>query len=210
MGLWGNLEHSIFSWNKLSECQTGINVGSFNEIFANSLLDMVKYEGSGKGVVAHHGTGIQAGLNNTLYGNNFTGNGLGLGLDSNNSLYGNNFVNNSHDVGSYSASNVWDNGTFGNFWGDYFARYPDAKEVDSSGTGDMPYVIGANNTDYHPLLKPISVEQALAIMPPQATPEPTPTPSPFSTTWIVTIVTIAAVIIAAGVIAYSMKKRRVK
>jgi nitrous oxidase accessory protein NosD len=54
------------------------------------------------------------------------------------------------------GSNFWDNGTVGNYWSNYTQKYPNVREVGSSGIGDIPYVIGTNNTDFHPLITPVS------------------------------------------------------
>jgi parallel beta-helix repeat protein len=85
---------------------------------------------------------------------------------SNNTFYHNNFVsneNNVHDsgLGNYpqvTSINKWDNGypSGGNYWSDYQTKYPNAKENDSTGIGDTPYVIDSNNIDHYPLTKPAS------------------------------------------------------
>jgi hypothetical protein len=69
-----------------------------------------------------------------------------------------------------------------NYWSDYFTKYPNATEIDSSGIGNTPYVFyTAQNgsipviyQDNHPLINPIS---SLPI----STPTPTQTSSPIST-----------------------------
>ncbi len=50
-----------------------------------------------------------------------------------------------------------------NYWSLYLTRYPHAKEIDSSGIGDIPYNYGGslgNYTDNHPLMEPILSSQA--------------------------------------------------
>ena len=52
-----------------------------------------------------------------------------------------------------------------NYWGDYLTRYPNAKEVGSSGIGNTPYVFSTAQNgsetiyyqDNHPLMKPVSI-----------------------------------------------------
>lgn len=55
-----------------------------------------------------------------------------------------------------------------NYWSDYFTRYPNATEIDSTGIGNTPYVFYSyvNNAsgltssplyDYHPQIKPLSL-----------------------------------------------------
>jgi parallel beta-helix repeat protein len=59
--------------------------------------------------------------------------------------------------GGYSVDNTWYKGTEGNYWSDYQTRYPNAAEIDNSGTGDTPYVIDANNIDPYPLIAPYDI-----------------------------------------------------
>ncbi len=47
----------------------------------------------------------------------------------------------------------WDNGTVGNYWGDYQTRYPDATQNSATGTYNTPYIIDANNKDNYPLIQ---------------------------------------------------------
>ena len=70
----------------------------------------------------------------------------------------NNFLsNNSTDgfpVETYSG-NFWDNGSMGNYWGDYLTKYPNASEIGNTGIGNTPYVIDADNIDHYPLMAPV-------------------------------------------------------
>jgi hypothetical protein len=97
-----------------------------------------------------------------------------------------------------------------NYWSDYVAEYPDAKEVDSSGTWDTPYVYdkyvdGSHGDDpcidYHPLKQPVEV----AYFP--VTPEPTPITKPFPITQIIGSVIAVAALVGLGLLVY-LKKRR--
>jgi len=95
-----------------------------------------------------------------LSGNNVTANngtGITLSFSSNNSIFYNSFVNNTNQAYTNGLPNVWDNGSVGNYWSDYLTKYPNATQLDSSGVGNTPYVIDANNTDYYPLTVPIVV-----------------------------------------------------
>jgi len=60
-------------------------------------------------------------------------------------------------------TNSWNNGTVGNYWDNFTQRYPNAQQINSTGTWDTPYTISENNTDYHPLVNPVSVDAALAL-----------------------------------------------
>jgi parallel beta-helix repeat protein len=89
----------------------------------------------------------------------FGGNPPVLGA-SNNTLYRNSLINNTKQVNDYhwttsfssSSINTWDNGKGGNYWSDYKDRYPNAKELNSSGIWDTPYVLDQYNKDNYPLM----------------------------------------------------------
>lgn len=49
--------------------------------------------------------------------------------------------------------NVWDDGERGNYWSDYFTRYPNATEIYNTGVGDTGFHINPNNIDYHPVMR---------------------------------------------------------
>ncbi len=73
-----------------------------------------------------------------------------------------------------------------NYWSDYKAKYPNAKEVGRSGIWDTPYVssnpVGDNTCiDYHPLVNPITNFKFPDSSKPNTTPSPSPSPSPTST-----------------------------
>ncbi len=63
-------------------------------------------------------------------------------------------------------TNSWNNGTLGNYWDNYTERYPNAQQLNSTGSAeiwDTPYTISEKNTDYHPLVNPVSTDVALAL-----------------------------------------------
>ncbi len=96
----------------------------------------------------------------------------------------NNFLNGSIFV-DLSAPPIVDK----NYWSNYTAEYPDAKELDGSGVWDTPNVydkfVGGSQgkdpcIDYHPLVNPITDFEIPAFNVPIST--PTPSSSPTSTT----------------------------
>jgi parallel beta-helix repeat protein len=115
---------------------------------------------------------------NQIIGNNLTdisnswgyySAGIILDNSSNNTIYYNHFINNDHGAEVDSGLvNTWDNGKVGNYWSDYQSKYPNATEIDNSGTGNMPYVINASNTDNYPLIHPVNINATI----------PTPTAIP--------------------------------
>jgi parallel beta-helix repeat protein len=124
--------------------------------------------------------------NTLIQENNIQGNSIGVSLQnvlltgttpsvrisqgSGNIIYNNNFINNTISnvkveksypyiaIGIVNGTAIvsWDNGTVGNYWSDYQTIYPNATEIDASGTGDTAYVIDESNADYHPLINQIN------------------------------------------------------
>jgi hypothetical protein len=121
--------------------------------------------------------------------------------------------------------NSWDNGTQGNYWSNYLTIYPNATELDSSGTGNTPYVLvdyeGSSsskldtlNTDYYPLLAPVSNSQALTLdqvwEQEWASQRLSPTPSialTLSPLEIAAIVMLAVVVIALALALFNLKRK---
>ncbi|MCW4028552.1 MAG: right-handed parallel beta-helix repeat-containing protein [Candidatus Bathyarchaeota archaeon] len=79
---------------------------------------------------------------------------------SNNTIYHNNIKNHIGEFISHAATthsiNIWDLGfpSGGNYWGDYYTRYPDAAEIDEWGIANIPYLIDSANIDHYPLTEP--------------------------------------------------------
>jgi parallel beta-helix repeat protein len=176
------------------------------------------------------GYGIQfrdAATNVTIYKNTFNGNIFGISirnsvmspllpdLGSGNLVYRNNFLNNSQNVGvehglSYSSnlangttSISWDNGTFGNYWGDYQSKYSNTTEVDNSGIGNTPYVIDEDNVDHYPLM-----QQVITVEEPPI--QPSAPGIPILTTATVILLVILIVVIPTVIILMRKKKSREK
>lgn len=111
--------------------------------------------------------------NNLIVGNNFAeNNGPAFYLSSahDNIIYHNNFINNKAEglivsnpwlLGGGSGEyeyNTWDNGVEGNYWSDYFSRYPNATEVNNSNIWDIAFFINEVNIDRFPLTEPVDIE----------------------------------------------------
>jgi parallel beta-helix repeat protein len=76
---------------------------------------------------------------------------------SNNLIYHNNFINSTIQAIVVSDSvNAWDSGypIGGNYWSDYWTKYPDAAEIGNSTLLNFPYVIDSQNKDLYPLQNP--------------------------------------------------------
>jgi hypothetical protein len=136
---------------------------------------------------------------------------------NNNTFFGNSFVGSSDDDNPLvrigwlkTVSNSWDNGSIGNCWIDYLAKYPNASEISSSGIGDTPYVISPSHEgdpiayiDRFPLFP--SSSQEVSKETEQQEPQQ---PKPLSPTVIVTSAAIL-VLIAAVLLGY-FKKHKMK
>jgi parallel beta-helix repeat protein len=105
---------------------------------------------------------------NFIIGNSFIeNNGFAIAMhDSrNNTLHHNNFINNkvvdSIQIYAnwYCRYNAWDNGSEGNYWSEYSARYPNAT-MNSSGVWNIPFYIKEYNSDLFPLSEPIDITVA--------------------------------------------------
>jgi parallel beta-helix repeat protein len=134
------------------------------------------------------------------------------------------------------STNTWSDDNLGNYWSDYQTKYPNATEVDSTGVGNIPYVINDNNTDPYPLMN-YDISAASIQLPdwtnlnlpalrptptfPSPTPQPTatplpsptvsPSPTPLPTEPFPTTLVIASVITVAFVgigLAVYFKKRK--
>jgi parallel beta-helix repeat protein len=148
---------NVISRNVIRNNTRAIGLGaSYSVVFANVISD-----NSESGIYF-------VGSNNTVTANQISDDGWGIyfppyfAAPNGNKIYHNNFVNVNQNVYVTSVYNInyWDNVAEGNYWSSYAAEYPNAREVDNSGTGDTPYVICANNTDNHPLIEPYATNKA--------------------------------------------------
>ena len=169
--------NNILSQNDLTDNYCGIwivvssnnNIISGNNIANNEMYAIWLKESSNNKIsenkITSHGNYtiyVRASSGTTVSANHIANNKLGIFLyeTSNNILYHNNFIDNTNAGSSYSSTSVWDNGypSGGNYWSDYAERYPDAKELDSSGIWDTPYVVYEDTQDNYPLVNPQIVD----------------------------------------------------
>ncbi|MCW4033751.1 MAG: right-handed parallel beta-helix repeat-containing protein [Candidatus Bathyarchaeota archaeon] len=93
---------------------------------------------------------VLASRNNVIHHNNFVGNkASGLEVSIPGIWWTHGWID--------GLGNVWDDGSEGNYWGDYQTRYPNAKNS-SLTTWNTEYEINANNTDHFPLTAPVEVD----------------------------------------------------
>ena len=113
-------------------------------------------------------------------------------------------------------NNIWDDGSVGNYWGNYSTRYPDAREIGNTGIGNMPYVIerdtrarglwdpNATNIDRYPLIYPYDIEKDAIAFPAR---EPLSEPEPFPTALAVGASGASIAIIGVGLLVYFKKRK---
>jgi parallel beta-helix repeat protein len=148
--------------------------------------------------------------NNTIYGNYFADNGFAVVIQEgavNNRFYGNTFAADSCNVSIQELQDTfWDNGTIGNYWGDYSG-------VDGNGDdiGDTAYqlkgymwdldaegFVGAPaGQDNYPLMAPYNIEHAADVLPAN---------KPFLE--ILVAVGIAIIVVSAVLIAFYYRTRQ--
>lgn len=85
--------------------------------------------------------------NNTVYGNYMANNGFAVALQDgavNNTFYANTFTADSCKIHIDDGveGTRWDNGTIGNFWGDY-----NGTDSNGDGIGDAPYIVNGYKWD---------------------------------------------------------------
>jgi parallel beta-helix repeat protein len=176
-----------------------VNGGGSNTISGNNILNNTG------------GLSFGHSENNLIYGNTIVDNGasrtgmmstygISFFYSSNNLVYNNSFINNTHQATSFwsSTNNTWDNGKIGNFWSDYKTKYPNASEMNSTGIGDTPYVIEADNVDHYPLLLPHDSVKPVSV---------TPLPESFPIGTVIASVAVAAIVTAALLIYFKKRKR---
>ncbi|MGA3112469.1 MAG: NosD domain-containing protein [Candidatus Bathyarchaeia archaeon] len=158
--------NNIVSGNYLSDSIYGVYIkGSGNLVSQNQIADN------------YGGIMIFPTLKTTITENNFTNNGvcftLGTYEDFSYLIYNNNFMinpyttivsTNSDALGPTDTGTLppWDNGSMGNYWSDYTAKYPNAARVDNSSIGDTSYLIRTDPTiiDRFPLMTPALTQNA--------------------------------------------------
>ena len=110
-----------------------------------------------------------------------------------------------------------------NYWSNYTAEYPNARELDSSGIWDTPNVydkiIGGSHgsylcIDYHPLVNPVNDFEIpnFNILIPLATPTSTPSDTTFADEillqTIVVVLAVSTIIIGTGLLVYFRRRKK--
>ncbi len=73
--------------------------------------------------------------------------GIGVGNGEGNIILYNDFIMNGYGALDRGQNNKWDDGSRGNFWGDYTGE-----DLNKDGIGDSPYLIKTNGADNRPVM----------------------------------------------------------
>jgi nitrous oxidase accessory protein NosD len=156
---------SILAWNWGPYAGIYVVCGNSNTIIQNNLmynLNGMEFICSSYNLIVENNitgkTDSHGGLHST---------GIYFGSASNNTVYRNSFVNTTYLVKVTDSINVWDDGYLGNYWSDYWKKYPIAIQIGDSGVNNIPYSIAAQNIDRHPLTQPFSSEFYAPKFPPK-------------------------------------------
>ena len=147
---------NVISKNNITNNNRGIGIGSsYSLVFANNIKNNIEFNF------------FFAGSYNIVCSNNISESTWGIyfspyfATPNQNKFYHNNFINNLENIGGTSSHNIqyWDEGfpSGGNYWDNYFIRYPGAKEIDDSEIGNIHYEIDSNNFDNNPLIFPFNI-----------------------------------------------------
>jgi parallel beta-helix repeat protein len=155
---------SVQAWNGGVYTAIYIRGGESNIIKENTLIYNL------------NGIGLYDSANNQIVGNHVVGNvnfghlyshGISIIGASNNTIYHNNFLNSTYQAKITGSANAWNDSYLGNYWSDYWKKYPVAIQIGDSGVNNIPYVIDAQNIDRHPLTQPFSNEFYAPKFPPK-------------------------------------------
>jgi nitrous oxidase accessory protein NosD len=156
--------------NNPSDVPSGIGIfdgSAYNSVFRNNIVGCYSSFVVSSIIISnvHDNVFYENTFANSQYGVYVDGRGASMDdvgkemLSMNNTFYSNNFLNISKPVqiNNNASVNNWNNGSMGNYWSDYLAKYPQAKALGNSAIGDISYSLNANNTDNYPLIYPVNI-----------------------------------------------------
>ena len=203
VGILGAYNNNTITNNAIESCERALAIyADYYVVTANSISNTafgVRILNANSNLfvgntLRHNGYGFSAtnSWDNSVVANNIENNNVAFSLDATTfQVYHNNFIDQNRDfeggwythlltLGNSSLLPSWDDGypSGGNYYNDYKSRYPNASEIDTSGIGNIPYVINFNPnvTDNYPLIEPTKVS-ATTLPSPSSTSSPT-NPSP--------------------------------
>ena len=181
-------DYNTISGNNIWGNDVGVAItnSDFNTISQNSVWDN------------NYGLTFFLSNNNSIMENNVSDNNIGFTIArSGNYVIGSNiFVNNSdYQLGLYLGTIYFDDGTAGNYWGDYSEKYQNTPEID--GIMQTPYEIDNGKNDRFPLAE-------IPIIKPYCTPDENPS----STLDLLIVLGFASLAVVLTVIFVKVIKKR--
>jgi len=146
LGFRENCNNTLIHDNNILQNSIGINLQNF------------LVEGSTPNIRNPQGT------DNMVYQNNIANNGI------HNANVEHSYPYNATGIVNGTGIVSWDNGTTGNYWGDYQSKYLNVTEIDSSGIGNTAYTIDEVNIDHYPLMRQVSIASKDSDNQPQGAP----------------------------------------
>ncbi len=145
----------VQAWNGGSFAAIDVEGGSSNIIVGNNLVCNL------------YGISLSNTSSNQVIANNVTGDvnfkflystGIYVVNASSNLIYHNNFINSTTQAIVSDSANTWDAGNpiGGNYWSNYWNKYPDAAEIGNSTILNFQYMLDSQNKDCYPLQNPFS------------------------------------------------------
>jgi hypothetical protein len=250
VGVLGSCNGNTITNNNISETERAIAIYAYNynvtsNYLANSIYG-VRIQGNNTSIQQNQivnnycGFLISYSSGVIITGNNITNNNIAVNTDnmppSSFQIYLNNFIIDANDTivsvtsdavgfGGGGTLSPWDNGTTGNYWSDYAAKYPNATEIGNTGVGDTPYLIRVNPTviDRYPLIAPLTIQNiTLSALSQTSTSSFSPTtalsatasstdssPSPSYNMLEITLIAVLALTMASCIALLAFRKREV-
>ena len=194
VGVLGSYNDNTITNNNITETERAIAIYADNynvtgNYLANSIYG-VRIQGNNTSIQQNQivnnycGFLISYSSGVIIAGNNIANNNIAVNTDnmppSSFQIYLNNFIIGANTTivsvtsdalgfGGEGTLSPWDNGTTGNYWSDYAAKYPNATEIGNTGIGDTPYLIRVNPTviDRYPLIAPVTIQNITLASPSQ-------------------------------------------
>ena len=194
VGVLGAYNGNTITNNNISETERAIAIYADNynvtgNYLANSIYG-VRIQGNNTGIQQNQivnnycGFLISYSSGVIIAGNNIANNNIAVNTDnmppSSFQIYLNNFIiganativsvtSDAVGFGGEGTLSPWDNGTTGNYWSDYAAKYPNATEIGNTSIGDTPYLIRVNPIviDRYPLIAPVTIQNITLASPSQ-------------------------------------------
>ncbi|MBE3116249.1 right-handed parallel beta-helix repeat-containing protein, partial [Candidatus Bathyarchaeota archaeon] len=222
----GSTTNSTISNSKVSRNVFGVNLdAAFNNSINGNLItgnengvnlreNSTNNIVQGNDINANTAVGIYIATSDTnnIIKNNITNNNIGIDTEycpKTNTFLQNNLLNNTkqwYDIAFTPwpihlefSKGIWDDGKEGNYWSDY-----NGTDQNVDGIGDVPNVLGTDNIDHYPLMKPVNVTLEIPEFPDA---ENSTEPEPFPTVLVVASSGAAVALVSVGLLIFFKKRK---